>query len=85
MRYILLILAAICLTGCDKEPVRISSSMPDQVSICRSTTDAEFEDAEDTAAAFCARRGLLPQLASTNRCARNSVRYDYICWAPRIR
>jgi hypothetical protein len=82
MRLKLLLLVSICLTGCNSEPVRISSSFRDQVSICRSTVAAEFEDAEDTAAAFCARRGLLPQLASTDRCSRNSVRYDYICWSP---
>ncbi len=76
------LLAVLALAACASPPLRVVRQTEDQVSICRDTEKAEFQDAEDMAAAFCGRRELLPRLAGTDRCARHAVRYDYICVAP---
>jgi hypothetical protein len=77
-RVILLLLITL-LSGCARDPLRITASTSDQLSICRETGAADFDEAEQMAAEFCGARGLLPQLAGTNRCSRTGVRYDYIC------
>lgn len=69
------------LAACQKPPVFIEYRTADQIAICRDTEQADFQEAEDLAASFCASKGLLPRLAGTERCARHSVRYNYICWA----
>lgn len=76
---VMLLLFATMLAGCARDPLRITNSMSDQVSICRETGAVEFDEAEQMAAEFCAQRGLLPQLAGATRCSRTGVRYDYIC------
>ncbi len=76
-----LCVGVVMLSGCAAKPLRIDYQTADQVSICRDTVEAEFQDAEDLAANFCAARGMLPRLAGTDRCSRRSVRYNYVCTA----
>ena len=80
-RICLLLIATLLLAQCSTPPLRIDYQTADQVSICRDTVEAEFQDAEDLAARFCAARGLLPRLAGTDRCSRRAVRYNYYCTA----
>ncbi len=77
-----LLAAVLALAGCDNPRLRIDRATADQVSICRDTETADFQDAEDMAAEFCGRRKLLPRLAGTDRCTRRAIRYNYICVAP---
>ena len=77
------IVVVLALGGCDRPPLYVVSKTADQISVCRETDTAEFQEAENLAAEFCATRGLLPRLAGTARCSRKSVRYNYICVTPR--
>ncbi len=69
------------LAGCAKPALFVVATTKDQISLCRETASADFQEAEDVAAAFCAKRGLLPKLAGTDRCSNHAVRYNYICTA----
>ncbi len=77
-----LLLAALVLGSCATPRLRIDRQTDNQVSICRDTETADFQEAEDLAADFCGRRQMLPRLAGTERCTRHAIRYNYICWAP---
>lgn len=75
--------AVLALAACERPPLYVVSKTADQISVCRETDTAEFQEAETLAAEFCAARGLLPRLAGTARCSRKAVRYNYICVSPR--
>jgi hypothetical protein len=74
-----LLFALLLLSACNRDPLRVTYAGQDQISICRDTRTAEFDEAEDQAARFCSRKGMAPQLAATDRCSSHAVRYDYIC------
>jgi hypothetical protein len=77
-----MLVMALALGSCSNPRLRIDRQTDDQVSICRDTETADFQEAEDMAAEFCGRMKLLPRLAGTDRCTRHAVRYNYICVAP---
>jgi hypothetical protein len=82
-RGLALLAVVVALGSCSNPRLRIDRETDNQVSICRDTETADFQEAEDMAAEFCGRRKLLPRLAGTDRCTRRAVRYNYICVAPR--
>ena len=83
MKWCSVLLLLLALGSCSTPRLRIDRETADQVSICRDTETADFQEAENMAAEFCGRMKLLPRLAGTDRCTRRAVRYNYICVAPR--
>ena len=72
---------AFAASGCAKPPLSVVAETVDQISICRETAGADFQEAENIAANFCADRSLMPRLAGTATCGSRAVRYNYICTA----